>query len=86
MLASGVDDHRHLRRVPVVLVVFGELEIPVHLSRVGVESEQSVAIEIVAGAAFAAIRGRWISRGPENLIGGRIVSSGVPRGSAANLP
>src|SRR5260370_25518717 len=37
MFAAGIDYHGHLRRVPVMLVMLGELEMPVHLSGVGVE-------------------------------------------------
>jgi len=39
VLAAGIDHYRHLCGVPVVFVMLGELEMPVHLSRVGIERE-----------------------------------------------
>jgi len=38
-----------------MFVVFGELEIPFEPAGVGIEGQQRVAVEIVTGAAFAAI-------------------------------
>ncbi len=38
MLAAGIDHDRNLRRVPVVLVVLGELEVPVQLAGIGVRA------------------------------------------------
>src|ERR1700723_3489228 len=46
----------------------------------------SVGEEIGARASLAAVRGRWISCGPENLIGHRIVSARIPCRRAANFP
>ena len=86
MLTARVDHHRYLRRVPVVLVVLGELEIPVHLAGVGIQREQGIAVEVVACASLAAIRRRRISRRPEDLIRRRIIGARVPGGSAAYFP
>src|ERR1700683_2372067 len=52
----------------------------------GVESEQGIAVEVVAGPALAAIGWRGIAGRPENLVGLGIVGAGVPGGSAANFP
>ena len=86
MLAAGIDHYRNLRGIPVMLVVFGELEIPVHLACVRIEREQRIAVEIVSRAPFTAIRGRRIACGPKNLVGHSVVGAGIPRGSAADLP
>ena len=69
-----------------MLVVFGELEVPIQLSSVCIQGEQGIAVEIVTGASLTAIRGRGISGGPENLICDGIKSTRVPGGSAAVLP
>src|SRR5271155_5364415 len=69
-----------------MLVVLGELEMPVQLAGVCVQGQQRVAVKVVARTSLAAIRWRRVSRRPENLVGRRIVSSRVPRRRAADLP
>src|ERR1700733_15936654 len=69
-----------------MFVVLRELEVPVHLAGVGVEGQQGIAVEVISGASFTAIRGRRIHRGPENLIRGGVIGSSVPSRSAAHFP
>src|SRR5580693_9758580 len=69
-----------------MLVVFGELKIPVQFSSVSVESKQRVAVKVVARTSFTAIGRRRISGRPKELVGLRIVNAGVPRRRAADLP
>src|SRR5260370_36040989 len=45
-----------------------------------------MAIQIVARASLAAIRGRRVARGPKSRVGSRIVSPGDPRGRAPDFP
>ena len=86
VLAAGIHEDGDLGCVPVVLVVFGELKIPVELAGIGIQGEQRVAVEVVTGAAFAAIgRGR-IAGGPEDLVGSGVVGAGVPCRRAADFP
>ena len=46
----GIDQHRVLRRVPVMDVVWRELVIPLELSGVGIEREDRSRIQVVAGS------------------------------------
>src|SRR5579863_236074 len=85
-LARRVYEDRHLGGIPVVLVVFGELEIPVELAGVGIERKQRVTVEVVACAPLTAIGRSRISRRPEDLVRNRIVGARVPRRSAADFP
>src|SRR5580765_6567223 len=69
-----------------MLVVLGELEMPVQFSGVGIQSEQAVAVKVVAGATLAAVGWRWIAGRPEELVGCWIIDTRHPGGRAANLP
>src|SRR5215472_4044735 len=69
-----------------MLVVLGELEIPVEFAGVGVECQQGVAVQIVARPAGAAIRGGWISRWPEDPIRCGIVCSRIPCRRPTDFP
>ncbi len=86
VLAAQIDRDGDLGGVPIVLVMLGELEMPAQLSGVGVESEQRVAIKIVAGTAFTAIGGRRIARRPKKLIRSWIINASDPCGRASDLP
>src|SRR5258708_559398 len=55
MLAASFDHDWNLRGVPVVLVVLGELKIPVELAGVGIERQQRIAVEISSGAPLPSI-------------------------------
>src|SRR4051794_8210381 len=83
---SGIEYYRHLSGVPVMLVVFGELEIPFQFSGIGIEGEQGIAVQVIARASGAAIRWRRISRGPVEQIRCGIVRAGIPGRSATNFP
>src|SRR5207237_6741672 len=63
-----------------------KLKIPFELSCVGIKCEQAIAVEIVAGAPLAPIRGRRIARGPKSSIGRRIVSPRDPRRRPSDFP
>src|ERR1700674_723946 len=86
MFFALIDHDGNLRGVPIVFVMLGELEIPFELAGVGIESEQRVAIKIVAGSAFAAIAGRRIACRPKSCIGAGIVGTGDPGRRAATFP
>ena len=86
MAIAVVHQHRNLRGVVIVLVVLGELEIPFQLARIRIERKQRIAVEIVAGTAFAAIRRRRIAGGPERGIRRGIIGAGNPCGRAADFP
>src|SRR3984885_13312466 len=86
MLAASLDHHWNLRRIPIMLVVLGELEIPVYGAGVGVQRQQGIAVEVVACPPRAAIRRRRISRRPENLIRSRIIGSRVPGRGPPRFP
>src|SRR5262249_1101274 len=85
VLVAAIDNDRDFGGIPIVLVVPGELEMPLELASVGIERKQGVAVEIVAGAALAAIGGRRISGWPENQVRRRIVDARDPRGSATGF-
>src|SRR6267378_8104298 len=69
-----------------MVVVLGKLKIPFEFSRLRIESEQGITVEIVARAPLAAIRRRRIAGGPKNSIGRGIVSPRDPRGRASDFP
>jgi hypothetical protein len=58
---------------------------PLEFSRIGIEREQRIAVEIVARAPFTSIGGRRIAGWPKDQIGGGIVDAGDPSRSAASL-
>jgi len=70
-----IDHHRNLRGVVIVLVVLGKLKMPFQLAGVGIESQQGIAVQVVAGASLTAIRRRRISGGPEFVL---VAASYVP--------
>src|SRR5882672_2565683 len=69
-----------------MVIVLGKLKIPFEFSRLRIESEQGITVEIVARAPLAAIRRRRIAGGPKNSIGRGIVSPRDPRGRASDFP
>ena len=69
-----------------MLVVLGELKIPVQFSGIRIECQQAVAIKVVPRSALAPIGGGRIARWPEELIGCGIIDARHPRGRAASLP
>ncbi len=75
MFFALIDHHGNLRGVLIVLVVPGELEIPFEFAGVRIESQQGVTVEIVTGAADAAIGWRRIAGGPESCVGCGIIGS-----------
>ena len=82
----GVQQHLDLVGVPVMRVVGRELEVPDHLPGVGIEGEQAVRVEVVAGADVAVPVGRRVADGPVEQIEFGIVGAGEPGGPAAGLP
>ena len=78
-LPLHVDEHRNLRGVPVVLVAGRELVVPLQFSRVGVERDHAVGIQVVGGRARVAVPARVrIAGSPERQVRFRIVAAGVP--------
>src|SRR6267143_648250 len=69
-----------------MVIVLGKLKIPFEFSRLRIESEQGITVEIVARAPFAAIRRRRIAGGPKSSIGRGIVSPRNPRRRASDFP
>ena len=55
MLVTQIDHDRNLGRVPVMFVVSGKLEMPVQLSGVRIDSQQSIAVQIVASATLTTV-------------------------------
>src|SRR5262249_23165741 len=63
-----------------------ELEEPLHRSRVGIESDERVRVEIVAEPVGAVHLRTGIARAPVERVELRIVGAGYPRRRAAPLP
>src|SRR5579871_2461556 len=81
----GIDQDRHLRRVPIVQVMGRELEVPFEFSGIGIEGNDRAGIEIISEAHVAVgIRPR-IARTPVERVRLGVVGAGVPGGSAAAL-
>ena len=81
-----VDEHRHLHRVVVVAVVGRELVVPLQLAGVGVERDDRVGIEVVAGPLIGIPVGPRIADAPVGQVQRRIVRTGDPDRAAAVLP
>src|SRR5205814_5242299 len=81
-LVAGIDQDGSLRRVVVKEVVRRKLEIPFELSRVGVQGDDTIGIEVVPRARAAIKVRSGIAGAPINCIEFRIVRAGHP-GSAA---
>src|SRR5439155_26477043 len=68
-------------------VVRRELVVPLQLARIGVERDNGVRVEIVAGIPRAAIPPRvGIAGSPEGQVRLRIIRAGHPDGCASVLP
>src|SRR5215471_7226868 len=75
----GVDQHRYMVRIPVMDVVWRELEMPLELAGIRVEGEQRGGIKVVALARTAVIVGARIARAPVDQVRRRVVGPGGPR-------
>ncbi len=82
-LVSGVDQDVGFGGVAVFQVVRGELVVPLEGAGLGIEREDAVGVEVVAGAVAVVGVGPGIAGGPEERVGGGIVGAGEPRGAAA---
>src|ERR1700677_4649812 len=82
-LEFAVDDHRGLRRVPVVRVMRRRLEIPGELTRIHIESHDGGGIEVVAFARRAGKGRSWVGRSEVVEMQLRIVASRKPRAPAS---
>ena len=81
-----IAEHRHLRRVPVVDVVRGELVVPLQLAGVRVERDERRGEEVVAFAIGAVVVGARVAGAIEDEILLGIVGPGHPdRSSAAQV-
>ena len=74
-----VDQDRRLRRVPVVHVVRGGLEVPRHLAGVDVDRDQRAREQVVPLAASLREGRRRIAGAEDVQLGLRIVDAGQPR-------
>ena len=86
VLVALIDHDGHLGGVVVMLIMLGELKIPFELSRVWIQRQQRIAVEIVARASFPAIRRRRIAGGPKSSVGSGIVSPRDPRWRPSDFP
>ena len=74
-----IDQDWRLSRVPIANVVGGELIMPLQLSGAGVQCQDAIGKEVIAGSiAVVGIR-KGIGRGPVEGVGLRIVGTGQPR-------
>src|SRR5207249_2179358 len=86
-LASfGLEQNGHVRGIPIVQIVRGELKVPAEAAGGGVERDDGTGIQIVALTGVAVVIGSWIAGAPVNEVQLRIVGTGDPRGRAAGLP
>src|ERR1700693_5994648 len=85
MLVALVDHDRDLGSIPIMFVVMRKLKMPLEFSRIGVQGQQSIAVEVVARAAFAAIRWRRIAGRPKDQLRGASVDSSDPVRRAASF-
>ncbi len=82
----GVKEDWDVRRVPIVDVVRGELEVPFELAGVAVERDEGTGIEIVAGAGVAIPIGGGIADAPVEEVQRGVVGAGDPSGAATGFP
>ena len=80
-----IDEHAFVRRA-VPLVGGHELEVPAQLAGVGVDGEQGVRVQRVAGAARRRAPRRRLARREVHEIQLRVVARGVPRRAAERRP
>src|SRR5205814_495953 len=76
----------HLHRVVVVAVVRRELEMPLQLTGVGIERDDAVRVEVVAGTLTRIPVRTGVPDAPVREIQRRIVRAGDPHRRAAVLP
>ena len=81
-----IDQHRIGHGVPIVRVMWRELEMPLELARVGIDRHQAARVQIVAGAHVAIHARPGVARAPIDQVQIGIVGSGDPCGPAAALP
>src|SRR5262249_30545444 len=82
----AVDQDLRAGGIPVPVVTGSVLEIPVHLSAVGVPGDHAVGEQIVAGPIGRIEHRHRIAGAPDHLVGRDIVAAGHPHGAAAGLP
>ena len=73
-----VDQHRRLGRIPVVDIVRRELIVPFQLSGIGIQSQNAIGEEIIAGTVAVVRVRKRIARGPEQRVRIRIVGTRQP--------
>src|SRR5205823_1655257 len=82
---SCIDEYWRFSRVIVEQVMRRELEIPLQFAGVGIECQQAIRIEVVAGADTSFEIWRRIACAPKQHIQLRIVRAGHPGGATAVL-
>ena len=80
-----VAQHGHLRRVPVMNVMRGELVIPLKRASVGIERQQGTGIKVVAGAIVAPVVRVGISGAVVDQVQRGVVRPRRPDGAAPLL-
>ena len=81
-----VHEHRNLVGVPVVRVVWRELEVPAERAGRRIQRNQRAAVQVVALAGVAVPVRRRIPDAPVEQVEFRIVGAGQPRRRASSLP
>src|SRR5260370_32260150 len=83
---AGIDQHRHMCRIPVVDVVRRELKMPAELAGVAIQAHQRTGIEVVAPTSVAVVVGSRIAGSPIDQVEYGVLRAGDPRRRAAGLP
>src|SRR6185437_6019917 len=73
-------------RIPVLLVMRSELEMPRQFAGGGVQGDHAIGEQVVAGAHVAREARTWIADPPVEEVGLRIVAPGVPGRPAPRFP
>src|SRR5436309_10135523 len=85
-LPFGVDQNRNLNCVPVMCVVWNELEVPLQDAAVRVECDCGIGVQVVAGTNVTVPIRRRIANAPDDQVLRGVVGAGNPRWPSAPLP
>ncbi len=82
----GVDEDMGAGLVVVAVVVRRVLEVPFELAGGGIDGEQAVGVEIVAGAIGGVVAGHRIARAPIGDVGRRVIGASDVERATPGLP